>query len=381
MGKISKNITHLELISKMNKNIQTISCGNSLYVRKLKDGYHWYYRDEKRNFKYLNSCKKMVLSQARALLKDLENKDKKIKKEVLFEDLFKEWIDIHKVDLKLKYKITCINRAFSSLNKVPINQITNKDIKDLLLKTPNFTPYLIKYTLNIFCNIFDLAIENEYISSHNFFLLKKTHSFPKYVKSIDGYKFKPIDYFYKIFSTLQYLDYYHVTYYLMLSLTCLRRNECINLKYEYFDLENDVINLPGSLMKVKNKKYFRIPLTKQMKNIFYFLQNHNDSNSEYLFINPKTKKKLDKNILSNIFSNLNDHQVTLHGFRKTARTWFSENQINLEVAAKCLDHSLPLGADVFYQKSDLLEQRRDVMSRYNDEIQKNLPDFCLKYIC
>ena len=40
----------------------------------------------------------------------------------------------------------------------------------------------------------------------------------------------------------------------------------------------------------------------------------------------------------------------------------------------CLAHKLNTGADAVYQKSDLLNQRRDVMMNYHQAIFEILPD-------
>lgn len=67
-------------------------------------------------------------------------------------------------------------------------------------------------------------------------------------------------------------------------------------------------------------------------------------------------------------------KVHPHGFRKTARSFFADHGVHVEVAALCLAHQLNTGADAVYQKSDLLAQRRIALEEYNQAIFDVLPD-------
>ena len=60
--------------------------------------------------------------------------------------------------------------------------------------------------------------------------------------------------------------------------------------------------------------------------------------------------------------------VTMHGFRSTFRDWAAENGVPDVVAEKCLMHAT--GGAVFqaYQRSDLLDQRREVMQKWADTV-------------
>ena len=58
----------------------------------------------------------------------------------------------------------------------------------------------------------------------------------------------------------------------------------------------------------------------------------------------------------------------MHGFRSTFRVWAAEEGVQFEVAEKCLMHKV--GSMIYrsYQRSDLLELRREVMQKWADTL-------------
>ena len=63
-----------------------------------------------------------------------------------------------------------------------------------------------------------------------------------------------------------------------------------------------------------------------------------------------------------------DKRATFHGFRSTFRVWAAENNVQYEVAEKCLMHTVGNAVYKAYQRSDFLEQRREVMQRWADTL-------------
>ena len=57
---------------------------------------------------------------------------------------------------------------------------------------------------------------------------------------------------------------------------------------------------------------------------------------------------------------------TMHGMRSTFRDWCTQNGVNEIVAEKSLMHSTGNEVVSAYQRSDLLEERREVMQKWAD---------------
>ena len=63
---------------------------------------------------------------------------------------------------------------------------------------------------------------------------------------------------------------------------------------------------------------------------------------------------------------------TVHGFRATGRTWMAENNVRFEVAEACLAHQEKSAVVRAYSRTDYLEERREVMQRWNDFVDSQL---------
>ena len=161
---------------------------------------------------------------------------------------------------------------------------------------------------------------------------------------------------------------------------CVRPGECRQLKFEYFDKFIKTLTIPGSVMKIKRNSSFRIPLTAYTDKLFDLaVQEIRFDNQKYLFPKVRTDDPLGEMRFAEPWKIHVGELAHMHGFRKSARSWMSEHEIPVEVAAKCLDHTLNLGADLFYQKSDLFEQRKVVMEQWNQAVYDNLPPSFKKF--
>ena len=61
--------------------------------------------------------------------------------------------------------------------------------------------------------------------------------------------------------------------------------------------------------------------------------------------------------------------ATAHGFRSSFRDWTSENGYSRDWAERALAHEIRNSVEAAYHRTDLLEQRRDMMNAW--------ADFCL----
>lgn len=68
-----------------------------------------------------------------------------------------------------------------------------------------------------------------------------------------------------------------------------------------------------------------------------------------------------------------DPDVTIHGFRSTFRTWGTDNKVPNEVGRAALSHRKEDPMDEIYDRSELLDDRRLVMPRWDSYVESQIP--------
>jgi integrase len=56
--------------------------------------------------------------------------------------------------------------------------------------------------------------------------------------------------------------------------------------------------------------------------------------------------------------------ITLHGFRSSFRDWCAETGVNRDLAEAALAHTLRDKTEAAYNRTALVEQRREIMERW-----------------
>lgn len=145
-------------------------------------------------------------------------------------------------------------------------------------------------------------------------------------------------------------------------LTACRVKEFINAKWDEIDFDNAIFTVPPDRRKDGKSFPHRVPLSthaiKLLKSV--------DRVGDVIFANPKTKQRLDLCTPRKALKDNLDSPVTMHGCRSTFRDWCAEKGIDRILAEKALMHATGNEVEQAYQRSDLLEQRREVMQRWSD---------------
>ena len=159
--------------------------------------------------------------------------------------------------------------------------------------------------------------------------------------------------------------------------TASRQREISTLDWECVDFDNEVISILPQFRKDGVNEVHRVPIPKQLVLI---LKHHYEFSEKKgpVFLGRLSKVRLAQHtVLAALKSISKNTQMTVHGFRSTFRVWAAEHDVPFEVAEKCIMHKV--GSVIYrsYQRSDLLEQRREVMQRWADtlisvEIVENL---------
>lgn len=393
MGRVSFDLTSSEFQKKISdaekKNgVVMIGCGHQLYIKvsTVKRIKTWFYRDlVSQKYIRLGEFPTLSLSMARVEMEKMaaqlqqERASGEVKEKIpTFGSICEKWLNTKLNLARIKNIKSCCKYMYP-LFDFPVDQIRNSKVKEVLL-SQNIPAYTLRETLAYIVNIMDLAIEDEYIDHHSLNVLKRSPVLPK-VKKGPGYKWVPLKKFNELFGYLEKLDPFYKRYYLLLSLTCLRPGECRQLRFSYLNLRDQCIEIPGVLMKVKTVEPFRVPLTRQIHAVWQNIKTMSaDQETDFLFPRKRSNTPIVERDLSVPFQTVTGGIAQPHGFRKSARTFFAEKGVPTELAAMCLAHRINFGADNAYQKSDLLELRREVMQSWSDAVEAELPDFMKLYL-
>jgi integrase len=91
-----------------------------------------------------------------------------------------------------------------------------------------------------------------------------------------------------------------------------------------------------------------------------------DMHSLYVFEGQKRHKPLSNMSMLMLLRRMNVKDVTVHGFRSTFRDWAAEvANAPREVAELSLAHTVGSNVERAYARSDLLEKRRTLLTRWS----------------
>jgi integrase len=144
-------------------------------------------------------------------------------------------------------------------------------------------------------------------------------------------------------------------------LTAARTGEVRFATPDEFDLnENSGLwTIPKERMKAG--KEHRVPLPDPA----VLLLQQVASNNQYVF-SPFPEKSMSENAMLALLKRMKVTGITVHGFRSTFRDWAAEKTtIQPEVIEACLAHTNTNQVEAAYLRSDILEKRRTLMSKWN----------------
>lgn len=155
---------------------------------------------------------------------------------------------------------------------------------------------------------------------------------------------------------------------LFLILTASRTSEVLYCQWPEIDLEHQLWTVPENRMKAG--RLHRVPLSHQACAILEKMQAM--KSSDYVFSSrggkPFSNMAMLKILRDMQLKNKAGETVVPHGFRSTFRVWCAETGVISEVAEAALAHVIENKTIAAYQRSDLLEQRVDLMQVWSDFI-------------
>jgi len=142
--------------------------------------------------------------------------------------------------------------------------------------------------------------------------------------------------------------------------TACRPGEARNATWDEIDFEGKTWTIPAEKMKASQEH--KIPLSDQAMRVLEIASKSREEGSQLIFTNKRGV--MSTGTLSRALNRLGVESVA-HGFRSSFRSWAAEQGVSFEIAEAALSHKMRSIVSS-YQRSDLLEQRREVMQKWAD---------------
>lgn len=146
-------------------------------------------------------------------------------------------------------------------------------------------------------------------------------------------------------------------------LTASRVGESVPARWDEIDWENRIWSVPPERRKDQKPYPHRVPLSDQAIELLNSVEKKGE---EIFCFNADNLGS--RYSLAHLLQQMTNTTATMHGFRSTFKDWAAENGVPDTIAEKCLMHVTGNAVVQAYQRSDLLEQRREVMQAWADAV-------------
>ena len=142
-------------------------------------------------------------------------------------------------------------------------------------------------------------------------------------------------------------------------LTMTRTSETLDAVWSEFDMERRLWTIPSARMQ-KTKEAHQIPLTERALHI---LKKQNEMRlSEYVFPGQRTNRPLSNMSMLNLLKRMREDEITVHGFRSTARDYIgNETNHEREIAEQALSHQIGNEVERSYRRGRALDKHRRLL--------------------
>lgn len=160
-------------------------------------------------------------------------------------------------------------------------------------------------------------------------------------------------------------------------LTACRSGEARGMTWGEVDYKNRVWTIPAERMKAKAPH--RVPLPPR---IMAILEGQKSLHETLVFPSVRDQVELSDMALTSLLRRLKAHSdspgriATAHGFRSSFRDWCSEKGYSRDLAERSLAHTIKDKVEAAYHRTDLLEQRRELMNTWETFVTGKLHEKC-----
>jgi integrase len=146
-----------------------------------------------------------------------------------------------------------------------------------------------------------------------------------------------------------------------LILTCSRTSEVLHATWDEIDFASATWRVPASRMKMA--KPHDVPLSEDALRL---LGDQMGGRGKNPFVFPGRQRQPLSSMTMAMLLRRMGIDVTVHGFRSSARSWMADQGIAFELAESALAHTAGNSVVQAYQRSSMLERRRPLMQGWSD---------------
>jgi integrase len=148
-----------------------------------------------------------------------------------------------------------------------------------------------------------------------------------------------------------------------LILTAARTSEVIGARWEEIDKDAKTWTIPAS--RIKAGREHRVPLSDRCIELMEEAEKKRDAGA-FVFVGKSPERSLSNMAFLMLLRRMGRDDITAHGFRSAFRDWAAERtNMPRAVCEAALAHVVKNKAEAAYFRSDLLEQRRSLMTTWS----------------
>jgi integrase len=141
-------------------------------------------------------------------------------------------------------------------------------------------------------------------------------------------------------------------------LTAARTGGGVGARWSEIDLKTHTWIIPAARMK--SRREHRVPLSARTVEILSGL--YREDGNSHVFIGARTGAALGNMAMPDVLQQMDQCDVTVHGFRSTFRDWAAEATAHPNhVVEQALAHTIGNAVEAAYRRGDLFEKRRHLM--------------------
>ncbi len=256
--------------------------------------------------------------------------------------------------------------VFPTLGSLPVNEIDGPMIRDVLIEIWLDIPETARRVKQRIGTVLDFAYAKGWRDSEAPMrsLARGLPKQPKGKKHMPALAWKHLPNFIQNMATIIQASETVRLGIEFLILTVARSGEVRGARWGEFDLKEKVWTIPGERMKAGRPH--RVPLSPRAIAILKKMETlrSNDKPDCLVFEGSKAGQPFSDMTFSMPLRRA-ELKITIHGFRSTFRDWCAEaTDTPREVAEACLAHTVKNQAEAAYARSDHLEKRRKLMTKW-----------------
>lgn len=375
------------------KKIKNIGCGQGCILFIYPSGEATYFayvpKDTKRySYVRLGAYNKISLENARKnaqkLIKNAKSKIKNTGNSCncpRFCDYIDNWLEEKKTTFRTNkriFNLRALRKHLVCFDNYRLNEITAKLVYEKMSSVQT-TAGNKHNAVSMLVQSLRGAVQRGYIEYNPLADMLKGSESPFKTPKSKGYAWaKAEELNSKFFSKLTNTPLICRVLYLYVALTGARLDEARLLHWSWIDIDKGIITIPAEYTKAMREH--RIPITKTLLNLIqYWKSLYRDPMSDLVFYSEYDHQKpIYKNLFQCAVTSNCNKECTIHGLRKSLRTWVAEHGVSMVIAEMLISHDKRDPLVKIYEKKDYLIECCEALTQWQDYLVTQLPD---EFLC